>query len=381
MEKKRFLYLLWFSLVFSSFQGVKSAFDLPKVFYLISLSGAFGSFYLFKVDKLAGLFGFLTTFNFLATSLSFSAPGFLSSYGFLTIVATLSFYYAARRMGVCLKDIGQTIVPFILANILLSLWQIFIKRSYLGIDITQTVGFMGSTSRLASLFSVTAPIMLESIGVAALVPIFFLLFKCKSLFSIIAVLSGLSTYVFFKAKRKSICLLVCLLSILCLIIYAQAVELDGFVLSLDQRIGVWLEAMNRMFANPSRLLTGWGLGSFHAIFTNIDTANFSPTGLGTRINYEGAFVNHPHNEFLLGFFEMGYLSVILSFLVCARVLVNTVTNLKDSEIQTLASCLVAFFIFMNGYFLTMSMWAVLAVVLAAFENRVVKLEVKNADEV
>ena len=371
MDKKKFLLILGGSLIFSSFEGVKSAFDFPKVFYLVTAGGLFASFYLWRVNRLAGLFSGLVSLCFLRTSLYYMAPAHLISYNFITIFSCLGFYYIARRLSVSLEDLKKYIFPFILINIGMCFYQIFIYKGFMQFDVEQLTGFMGSTARVAPLLSMSIPLVVSKFGLIASFPILFVLYHCKTLFGIISAVSGMFLFSVLQIPKKTTLILLCLLIALCGI-YFRANEVKTMSPQVDYRIAVWTETLDHIFRSEKHALFGWGLGSFHAIFTNPDTLHKRVNG--TVYNYKDSWTNHPHNEFLLGWFEMGVGFIILSMTYLIDLVQKMVKYRKDRELAVIFSSIVSLVIYANGCFLVMYLWAVAAVLLASFENRVSTLE-------
>jgi O-antigen ligase len=192
------------------------------------------------------------------------------------------------------------------------------------------------------------------------------IFFCDSFIAILAAILTILFILYFKNKKFFTILLV-LLIILSGVFAGILVK--GHLLKIREgiafRLSSYLGTFHGIRYNP---ILGWGIGTFEPIIAMVKIEK-SAYFMGRSFNTGSAVLNHPHNELLYGWWNIGILFPIL-------IIALFIKKLKSFNENNLLTSAIIFcgFIIMNGCFLNPPLWILLMFALGIHDNQ---LEVKN----
>ena len=172
-----------------------------------------------------------------------------------------------------------------------------------GVERTLPTAFFGQHTVLGPFISACAIACLfrkRWVCFALIVPI---VFATTSSFSVLSLVAGVSVYLYTRIKARYFLLItaVCSLIAICSMIYIPKLK---YALGDSGRFEVWQEVVIQYWNFPLiKKLTGYGLGSFSAIFPLVQPFNTKQYGV---------FI-HAHNEYLQLLFEGGIIGVCVLF--------------------------------------------------------------------
>jgi len=161
------------------------------------------------------------------------------------------------------------------------------------------------------------------------------------------------------------------------LIFNVVVPLNGRCLLNDKLFGrYWFKercamqvgTLDGIKHNP---ILGWGLGSFKPMMMQIpekdsyycgayfNSKDYAPGGKDPI-----TFMNHPHNEYLYGWWNFGILWIILLFFLIR----DTIRKFKKEYILSF-SILIGAFTLALGYFFIYPVWFIVALVLSIYHNQ------------
>lgn len=217
-----------------------------------------------------------------------------------------------------------------------------------------TVGFSGSKNQLGAFLAITAPVVLEVCP--WLLPLsIFGIFKSVTSTAWLALCVGTMFYCWAKVRK-----------LFCALTVTMMVSTFVFILVFDKNPQTSLEQRGHVFGNtikavatgkiaiskevePGKSITktyicnpmfGYGLGAFSRIFP-YSNHDFVP----------GAHVyGHCHNDFLEGFFDLGFLGFYSLIFLVIGFLIDVYRNRAIKEAMIYGSSLIAYLVCANGIF-------------------------------
>ena len=372
-------------IVLISLNGVffyKGYFDTPfrfsqYAFFIFSV-GILGSCLLYKKNKWIGLLSALASFGFFrsyALQHTYSIETLFQEFIGGALIFLL--YYIVRELNIKEDKLKWILIPAIL-NIALLWIQKFDMNLLNFIRVTPKVtGFLGNPSLTIAFLCLTTPIFIKYIP--KMIPILFLTgLMCESRIPLLALLVSMLVYYKFtniKAFRVwgfVLCLFIGFL------IFNLVIPLNGKCLLnnnlfgkawFKERLSMQVGALDGISKNP---ILGWGLGSFIPIVSQIkeEDSYYCGQAFNSRV-YSGAnkdknpaiIMNHPHNEYLYGWWNFGIMWVVLLIFLIR----DTIRKFKEECILSF-SILIGAFTLALGYFFTYPVWMIVALTLGIYHN-------------
>lgn len=319
-----------------------------------------GSYLVYTKNKWLGYLAALCSIGFLKTFLCQHAPMLDLLNGALVGGCIFALYYMFRTFRT-----NETMLKFFLIpaglNIILVIVQAFDNNFLSFMPVEGITGFLGNASVTACFLALTTPIFIKHYkkGLPFLILAVLL---CKSAVAILIMLSSGLVYLAFTNKRAfKIALVVSLIVLAIGGIYKR----DRIKVEFGHRRAMYLGTIDGCLRNP---VLGWGLGSFKKVMRQIPRSE--TVYFGYSFNYDTtaqgkeAYMDNPHNEMLLGWWNFG----ILFPIVFIGYWVNTIRQFTKEKLLSF-SILVGVFICMMGYFLSYPAWFLAVFAMALYDNR------------
>lgn len=345
------------NLVGERFAGAQHSFFVLSVLLL-------GSYLLYTKNKYVGVLGAVCSLAFFKTYLCQHAP--MEEMLTLTLGGSLIFalYYIFRTMDIKENLLKWLLIPASL-NALLLIVQKFDHNFLVFMPVEGMTGFLGNASVSGCFVALCIPVYLKywRKGLWLVIPAILL---SKSLVACGAALMASLVYLNFSDRKQyRFLMMIVIMGILLFAIHLTMFENGIVTLKGDalQRASMWVGTLDGIKQNP---ILGWGVGSFEPVMRKIP--QLESIYLGRSFNYNltpglEAIMNHPHNEFLFNWWNVG-IGYILVMILLIKNLLRKFTEKKVLPF----SILVAGFIIMLGYFLSYPAWFVLMLALAIYEG-------------
>ena len=219
----------------------------------------------------------------------------------------------------------------------------------------ELVGFSGAKDQLGSFFALTAPIALSFSPFAILLSLVGV-FISKSSFAFMALTISSFVYLFFTKNKIFIPVVVAIALIVSIIFFSKAEKLNKA--DFQTRFGVWnyaiksvvnkninIEMGNRKLQVKCNPLFGYGFGNFLTIFP------FVPQG-SNQFNCVNEKFTHAHNDYIEGFFELGYIGIASIFILIGNIVYKFIRFVNDKELTLYFTCILAYLLNATGNFIS-----------------------------
>jgi O-antigen ligase len=322
--------------------------------FFIFSAGILGSLLLYEKNKWMGLLAGLCSLMFLKTFLFQHAPQFNLFENMLTGIGIFGIYYAVRQFNLTEDYLKWFLIPAIL-NIILIIIQTFDHNFLSFMPVNGVQGFLGNPSVSGCFIAMTTLIFVKFFP-HGLFLLFFAIVLTKSITAITIFLTGLLCYAWLgKYPHRMI------LTILCVLLAASGLfyQRQRILSDVRHRSAMYLGTLDGIKHNP---ILGWGIGSFEPIMSKIKPED-SRYGWG-QFNYQDAIMNHPHNEILYGWWNMGIMFPVLFF----GLLWQVIRKFKRENALSF-SILMGGVVCMMGYFLQPPLWFLLMMGLGIYHNQ------------
>lgn len=265
-------------------------------------------------------------------------------------------YYAVRLLDLKYDILKYFLIPAFL-NIALIIIQAFDHQRFAFLPVAGITGFMGNASVSVCFIALTMPLFIKYCKLA--IPLLLLaLFLCSSTVAwVIAIVSGVLYLCLDKEQAIYNKMVISILAIMILCgggLYAFKFHKP----EIKHRLSMYAGTLDGIKHNP---ILGWGVGSFEPIMAQIKPVD--SRYFGGQFNYADAFMNHPHNEVLLGWWSLGILFPILFF----GLIIDIIRRFSQENILPFA-ILAGGLIYSMGSFISPPAWFLLAFVLGIYDQ-------------
>lgn len=265
-------------------------------------AGIFASYLLYLKNRWIGFIFALCSLGFLKTHLFHQAP-------LEPLYKTVSFgscifliYYFVRQLNFKEDVLKWFLIPACL-NILLVIVQRFDINYLAFLPVPGITGFLGNKGVTASYLVMTTPLFMKYFKKG--LPFLILALSLTSNFAFIGGIFIINLY-FWKEQhinRKKISLISILITIIFIALFREKI-MGSIMIRLSTTMGV----LDGIKHNP---ILGWGVGSFESVMVQASNENFKYLGIFLKK------MGHPHNEFLLGWWNFGFmLPILIIILIC-----------------------------------------------------------------
>lgn len=341
----RFLIVLT-GIFFYIIPGQSNLTDIPQMAYFVFSAGIIFSMLIIKKSLLASIMLFIVSFSFLRTMLLGLGPMLELMDSMLMAMGLAVIYYSIRCFGT-----KEDILKWFLVPACLNIGFIFIQAFYpdkILLRGTEVCGFLGNAGLTATFLGMTTPIFIKYFKLGIL-PLLVAIILCKGLVGLLAFAVSFIIY-FWNTKR--------------ILAYSlMAVTMMGFSFVAIQNFGQFLLRIVYMVGSADGAMhhpfLGWGMGTFVSVVSKIPSADSYYFGI--PFNSPNHMMNHPHNEFIFGWWNFG-----ISFMVC--MILYVVMILKSKTRGTAFSVLLCSLCVMMFYFFTPPTFFLTALALGIHEN-------------
>ena len=334
-----------FGVFLFSVPGENNLVNTPQSAWLIFSSGVLLSFLLAQKDKGVGLLCFLVFISFLRTILINKVPK-AALFDWTTVCfSVFLIYFAIRHFNVQENILKYVLVPACL-NILLVFLQAMVPQT-LPFEKKEICGFFGNAGLTARFLGMITPIFIRYLK-AGLPFLLAAILLCQGFVGLLAFMVC-CLFVLRKNKKIFYALLVMSLIVFALICFKYSGQ-------TMLRASMMAGTLNGIFYH---WFWGWGLGSFVYVVGQVPPEE--SVYLGIPFNGVKYIMNHPHNEFLFGWWNFG-LSFFIISLACAW---NILTHYKK---ELSYSILLGGLVVMVFYFFTPPTLFLMTLALGIHEN-------------
>lgn len=321
--------------------------EIPQAAYFIFSAGILFSMILVKKNYLIGaMFGWVS-FIFLWTTLFRNTSKVQAMDCLMTSFALAGIYYFIREF-----KIKEDILRWFLVPAGINILFIFVQKfcpQIIPLQSKEVSGLLGNAGMTAVYLGMTTPIFLKYFR-DGIVPLFLAIMFCDGFVGMGAFLISCIFYNLFK--KNSIWIPISIGSFGGMVVYSiQYWEVIQF------RLSMWLGTLDGIARHP---FLGWGVGSFIETMKKIPKSD--SIYLGVPFNTENAFMNHPANEFLFGWWNFGLPFLFLMILL-------TIYVFKNFKLSTSFLVLLAGFVSMMGFMLKPPMLFLMVLAFGIFENQ------------
>ena len=366
MIKKIIISVIVLTGVFTYQMVDKNRFNTPQFVFFIFSFGALGSYLIYRFNKYLGYLAGLCSLMFLKTILFQQAPDVFIYEAGLAGFSIFGIYYFTRVMNLQEDILKWLLVPAIL-NIGLIILQVFDHNATRILSVQGLSGFLGNPGVTGAFLGITTPLFIryfkKGLWFLALA-----LILCGSTTGIISGLLSSAFYLNYTNKKyyRLVVLIICMLVTLVSITFLMS-KWNYMMVQMYQRLVFWAGTLDGIKHDP---ILGWGVGSFEPIMATIPQSE--SYYLGGYFNYAGAIMNNPHNEWLLGWWQLGIGFPILVGMYLFD-LHKYITENKALSFAIITACLITSF----TYFFSYPIWMILMLSLAVFENGDITKGVEN----
>lgn len=325
-------------------------------FFILSIVFMF-SYLLYKQNKWMGFLCALGGLAFIKTLLFEQASKFYMFESFIIGVCIFLTYYLARTLKLKEDVLKYFLIPAI-GNIILVFIQKFEHTILPFIPFDDKIsGFIGNPGFTALFLGMTTPIFIKYFkwGLPFLLGAILL---CNGFSGFAAFLVSGLVYLYFTNKK--IFKIILLMLLLIGIIFVLSNFYEFFMGEVKMRVSGWIGTIDAIIQR--HCLFGWGVGNYTSIMARVKpTDSFY---FGVSFNSGDTILNHPHNEFLFGWWNFGLLFLVF----CIGLIVNTIKRFNIKSLMGF-SLLVGSLVAMNFYFLSMPAWFILMLALGIYHNQ------------
>lgn len=347
-------------------------------FFVFSMS-VLGSYLLYKKNKWIGLLAGLFAIGFLKTYL-LQQTDYMYLYKETIIgMSIFGLYYIIREMKIKQDILKWFMIPVIL-NIILILIQKF-DGGIRFIPVGGITGFLGNPSVTSTFIVLSAPIFLRYMP-KAFPLLFFTSIICESRVPFIALVISSLVYLYYtNIKVYRVSMLAVLVVITLFVVHwgvfgIKDTALNNQMFGFKERASQQVGTLDGIMHNP---ILGWGIGSFQPIMKQIPEEESYYCGVAFNerdyADYESgglrSYMNHPHNEYIYGWWNVGIMFPILLF--C---LMRDISRKFTRDNVLPFSILVGGMVLGIGYFFCYPVWFMILTVLAIYDNQVPKKSIK-----
>jgi len=332
-------------------------FNTPQLALFVFSFGILGSYLICRFNKYLGYLAGLCSLMFLKTMLFQQAPDIFLYEAGLAGFCIFGIYYFTRILNLQEDILKWFLIPAIL-NIFLVIIQVFDHNAIRILPVQGLSGFLGNPGVTGAFLGITTPLFIRyfrhGLWFLALA-----LLLCGSTTGIIAGLLASAFYLYYTNKKyyNLVMLVICMLVTLVSITFLMS-KWNYLMTEFWQRLIFWAGTLDGIKHNP---ILGWGVGSFEPIIATIPQAE--SYYLGGCFNYAGAIMNNPHNEWLLGWWQLGIGFPILVSMYLFD-LHKYITENKALSFAIIVACLITSF----TYFFSYPVWMIAMLSLAIYEN-------------
>ncbi len=374
LNMKKINYLLIGLIILSGIFFYKGHFDgrfkIAQYAFFILSSGLLGSYLLYKKNKWIGLLGAIAMLGFFKT---FVFQNNIEEYLFKEFIGGVFIfllYYAVRELNIKEDIYKWFLIPACL-NIGLILIQHFDGIILDFMPVKEVTGFLGNKSLTACFLALTIPIFIRYIP--KIIPILIVtVFLCESRVPLIVML--ITTMVYYreiniKLYRIYLSIFLIFISIFLMNIVLQKDFLNQKLLGyfwFKERGSMQIGTLDGIKHNP---ILGWGIGSMIPITSQVKEADsYYFGGYFNSKDYKtgkdpAIIMNHPHNEYLYGWWNFGILWVI----GLIGLIVSIFRQFRKEFILSF-SILIGAMILGLGYYFIYPVWFLVALVLGVYHN-------------
>jgi len=366
MIKKIIIGIITLTSIFTFQMIEKNRFNTPQLAFFIFSFGILGSYLIYRFNKYLGYIAGLCSLMFLKTVLFQQAPNVFIYEAGLAGFAIFGVYYFTRIMNLQEDILKWLLVPAIL-NIVLVIIQVCDHNAIRILPVQGLSGFLGNPGVTGAFLGITTPLFIryfrKGLWLLALA-----LILCGSTTGIISGLLASAFYLYYTDKKyfNLVMLIICMLVTLVSITFLMS-KWSYMMVQMHQRLVFWVGTLDGIRHNP---ILGWGVGSFEPIIAQIPQSE--SYYLGGYFNYSGAIMNNPHNEWLLGWWQLGIGFPILVGMYLFD-LHKYITVNKALSFAIIIACLITSF----TYFFSYPMWFAVMLSLGVFENGDITKGVEN----
>lgn len=334
-----------------------------------------GSCLIWRKNKWLGYLAILFTFGFLKTYLG--QDNFVLKYFYREVISgafIFAFYYIIRELDLKENILKWFLIPVGL-NILLLFAQKFDGNILSFMPVERATGFLGNPSVTSTYIALSAPIFLRYYP--KLLPFLIIaVCLCSSRVPFIAmVVSGLIYLWYMNRKIFKLALWGTVIGIWLFLSYFTITNenyMKNWVFWFRERGSMIIGTLDGITHNP---ILGWGVGTFYPIISSISEKDSYYFGayFNAKKDYDknapdpGIVMDHPHNEYIYGWWNVGILFPILIFLLMRDI------SKKFTRKNILPfSILVGGMVLGMGYFFCYPVWIFLIITLAVYDNQGVK---------
>ena len=215
-------------------------------------------------------------------------------------------------------------------------------------------GLMGNGGLTASFLGMTTPLFIAYLPIGLPLLLLAILY-CKGF---VGFLCFFAACLFYVGKRNWL-VFMCGLSVLIGVIIFTVLNYGSFI---DYRISAYLGTLDGIMYH---FFNGWGLESFVYVVAQVVPEN--SIYFGQPFNTPNTILNHPHNEFLFGWWNFG-----LVFFVLSLYMVYQVIRQYSSKNELCFHILICSLVVMMFYFFTPPTVFLTVVVFGIYKNNVIK---------
>lgn len=359
------------------------SYSAQLVFFIFSV-GALGSYLIYQKNKWIGLLSGLFTIGFLRTYL-FRDVELAGLYQETLIgVSIFLLYYVVRKMKVTEDILKWFLIPVGL-NIVLILAQKF-DGNVLPYIPEKMIGFLGNPSVSSCFITLSIPIVLRYYPKCFPILLITSWFAQSRVPFIAMIISGM-VYLYYTNKKYYRVTALAIGTVLMLFtLHCFMFGIKDTALGKSKIFGTyWYKERGSMIVgtldgimhNP---ILGWGIGSFEPIMKKIPEidsyycgAYFNEGDYSTPhdITDLKSYMNHPHNEYIYGWWNVG-----IGYIILVLCLMRNISKRFTRKNVLPFSILVGGMVMGLGYFFAYPVWFFLILALGVYDNQ----EVVYAEE-
>lgn len=337
-------------------------------FFVFSI-GLIGSCLLYKKNKWLGLLAGLFSFGFLKTYLFQQAIEVFLFKETIVGIGIFLLYYIVREFNLTENILKWFLIPAGL-NIILVLAQKFDGNILNFMPVKNFTGFLGNPSVTSTYIALITPIVLRYYP--KFLPLLILtVVVCHSRIPfIVMIVSGL-LYLFYENRKWfKIGVTGVVISAILFIVFLSfnRIYRQSWFNWFPERASMIVGTLDGIMHNP---VLGWGIGSFEPIMQQIkeEDSVYCGVAFNERDYYADGYklkkyMNHPHNEYIYGWWNVGILFPVL--LLC---LLRNISRRFIKEKILSFSILAGGMVLGIGYFFAYPVWFMLVTVLGVYDNR------------
>ncbi|MFH1640557.1 MAG: hypothetical protein ABIA66_01200 [Candidatus Omnitrophota bacterium] len=368
--KRLFVALIIFSGIFYYRVPDQRGFDPAQFSFFVFSAGMLGSWMLYKSNRYLGLLAGLFAVSFLKTYLLGQGEYLYLYKEALIGFSIFSVYYAVRVL-----DIKEDILKWFLIPIGLNILLVFIQKFDGGIDfvpVRNMTGFLGNISvtstylalgmpiclyyfpKFAPFLLITSAICCSRVPFTAMVisALVYLWYTNKAMFKRYAIITFVGITLFFSYFG----------------IFNRGYFKD-WSYWFKERGSFIVGTLDGVMHNP---IAGWGIGSFEPVMKRIpeEESYYCGAAFNARRDYDerapnpGIYMNHPHNEYIYGWWNVGILFPILLL----GLLLDISRKFTRKSVLPF-SILTGGMVLGMGYFFAYPVWFFLIVTLGIYDNQ------------